>query len=127
MLACGGLVGGVSITLACGGLVGGVSITLACGGLVGGVSITLACGGLVGGVSITLACGGLVGGVSISAKTGLATAQPAIKATRLSFMAIAPSVFVNNPATQVAAVWKPVQVKATGRAKSPHLVRPLYD
>jgi hypothetical protein len=61
------------------------------------VSIMLACGGLVGGVSITLACGGLVGGVSISAKTGLATAQPAIKATRLSFMAIAPSVFVTKP------------------------------
>jgi hypothetical protein len=84
-------------------------------------------GGLVGGVSMTRMFGGLVGGVSINAKTGLATAQPAIKATRLSFMAIAPSVFVNNPATQVAAVWKPVQVKATGRAKSPHLVRPLYD
>jgi hypothetical protein len=86
----------VSITLAPGGLVGGVSITLTPGGLVGGVSITLAPGGLVGGVSITLAPGGLVGGVSINAKTGLATAQLAIKATRLSFMAIAPSVFVTK-------------------------------
>jgi hypothetical protein len=115
------------LTLAPGGLVGGVSITLAPGGLVGGVSITLARGGLVGGVSITLARGGLVGGVSINAKTGLATAQPAIKATRLSFIAIAPSVFVNNDATQAALVWKPVQVKATGRAKSPHRTRSLYD
>jgi predicted lipid-binding transport protein (Tim44 family) len=108
-------------------LVGGVSVSLILGGLVGGVSVSLILGGLVGGVSISLILGGLVGGVSIIAKTGLATAQPAIKATRLSFIAIAPSVFVNNDATQAALVWKPVQVKATGRAKSPHRTRPLYD
>jgi hypothetical protein len=74
-----------------------VSRTLAFGGLVGGVSMTRIFGGLVGGVSMTRIFGGLVGGVSINAKTGLATAQPAIKATRLSFMAIAPSVFVTKP------------------------------
>jgi hypothetical protein len=65
--------------------------------VVGGESITAACGGVVGGESITAACGGVVGGESITAKAELANAQPATKATRLSFMAIAPSVFVKKP------------------------------
>jgi hypothetical protein len=54
--------------------------------LVGGESITAAWGGLVGGESITAAWGGLVGGESVNAKAELATAQPATKATRLSFI-----------------------------------------
>jgi hypothetical protein len=97
----GGVVGGVSITAACGGVVWGVSITAACGGVVGGVSITAACGGVVGGVSITAACGGVVWGVSITAKAELATAQPATKAIRLTFMTIAPSVLFEGASTQV--------------------------
>ncbi|GAC1669854.1 MAG: hypothetical protein NVS9B2_15180 [Steroidobacteraceae bacterium] len=53
------------------------------------------CGGLVGGESITAACGGFVGGESVNAKAELATAQPATKATRLTFIMIAPSVLSN--------------------------------
>ncbi len=44
------------------------------------------CGGLVGGMSMAATCGGLVGGMSIMAKAELATAQPATKATRLTFI-----------------------------------------
>jgi hypothetical protein len=44
--------------------------------------------GACGGVSITAACGGLVCGVSVKAKAEPATAQPAIKAIRLSFMIV---------------------------------------
>jgi hypothetical protein len=94
--------------------------------LVGGESITAACGGLVGGESITAACGGLVGGESITAKAELATAQPATKATRLTFMIIAPSVLI-GATTQVGVVRQPAQVKGDIETEIPSLTRALYD
>ena len=65
--------------------------------------MTTACGGLAGGVSMTTACGGLAGGVSVNAKAEPATAQPATKAIRLTFIMIAPNVLLMGAATQVAA------------------------
>ncbi len=61
-----------------------------CGGAAGGESITAMCGGAAGGESITVACGGAAGGESVSAKAELATAQPAIKAIRLTFIVFTP-------------------------------------
>jgi hypothetical protein len=61
------------------------------GGLAGGESITVARGGLAGGESITVARGGLAGGESVNARAELATAQPATKAIKLTFMIIAPN------------------------------------
>ena len=90
-VARGGLDGGESITVARGGLDGGESITVARGGLDGGESITVLRGGLDGGESITVARGGLDGGESIMAKAEPAIAQPATKATRLTFIMIPPN------------------------------------
>src|ERR1700731_1720440 len=69
-----------------------LSSTVACGGLDGMLSSTVACGGLEGMLSITVACGGLDGMLSIMAKAELATAQPATKATRLTFIMNTPCV-----------------------------------
>jgi len=74
----------------CGGAVGGESIAAMCGGAVGGESIAAMCGGAVGGESIAAMCGGAVGGESVSAKAELATAQPATKAIRLTFIVFTP-------------------------------------
>ncbi len=61
-----------------------------CGGADGGESIMATCGGADGGESIMATCGGADGGESVSAKAELATAQPATKAIRLSFMMFTP-------------------------------------
>jgi hypothetical protein len=74
----------------CGGVMGGLSIKAACGGVMGGLSIKAACGGVMGGLSIRATCGGVIGGLSNIAKAELAIAQPAIKATRLTFIMNAP-------------------------------------
>ena len=74
----------------CGGVMGGLSMSAACGGVMGGLSMSAACGGVMGGLSIRAACGGVIGGLSNIAKAELAIAQPAIKATRLTFMIYAP-------------------------------------
>jgi hypothetical protein len=57
-----------------------------CGGTVGGMSKEARCGGTVGGMSNEARCGGTVGGMSNVAKAELATAQPATKAIRLTFI-----------------------------------------
>jgi hypothetical protein len=62
-----------------------------CGGTMGGLSIKAACGGTMGGLSANAACGGTIGGLSNIAKAELAIAQPAIKATRLTFIMNAPN------------------------------------
>jgi hypothetical protein len=49
------------------------------------------CGGVMGGLSIKATCGGVIGGLSNIAKAELAIAQPAIKATRLTFIMNAPN------------------------------------
>src|SRR5450631_1898046 len=84
--AWGGRVGGKSNAAAWGGRVGGRSNAPAWGGRVGGKSNAPAWGGRVGGKSSTVACGGSVGGKSKAAKAELATAQPATKAIRLTFI-----------------------------------------
>jgi hypothetical protein len=88
---CGGTMGGLSIKAACGGTMGGLSIMAVCGGTMGGLSIKAACGGTMGGLSANAACGGTIGGLSNIAKAELAIAQPAIKATRLTFIMNAPN------------------------------------
>ena len=62
-----------------------------CGGVMGGLSIKATCGGVMGGLSIKATCGGVIGGLSNIAKAELAIAQPAIKATRLTFIMNAPN------------------------------------
>jgi hypothetical protein len=64
----------------------------------GGESITVARGGVDGGESITVARGGVDGGESIIANAELATAQPAIKAIRLTFMMIPLNEWLMNAA-----------------------------
>jgi hypothetical protein len=88
-------------------------MTIARGGCDGGESMTIARGGCDGGESMTIARGGCDGGESVSAKAELATAQPATKATRLSFIMSAPSVLLISATAQVAAVRELAQVKAT--------------
>jgi predicted lipid-binding transport protein (Tim44 family) len=74
-----------------GGVMGGLSIMATCGGVMGGLSIMATCGGVMGGLSIKATCGGVIGGLSNIAKAELAIAQPAIKATRLTFIMNAPN------------------------------------
>jgi hypothetical protein len=50
------------------------------------MSRAAACGGITGGISRAKACGGITGGISKPAKAELATAQPATKAIRLTFI-----------------------------------------
>jgi hypothetical protein len=88
--ACGGRTGGMSNADACGGRTGGISNADACGGRTGGISNAATCGGRTGGMSSTAACGGRTGGISKAPKAELATAQPATKATRLTFIMNAP-------------------------------------
>jgi hypothetical protein len=52
--------------------------------------MTVACGGADGGESMTVACGGADGGESVRAKAEPATAQPATKAIRLTFIIFTP-------------------------------------
>jgi hypothetical protein len=119
--------GGESITVACGGVDGGESITVTCGGVDGGESITVTCGGVDGGESITVACGGVDGGESVNAKAELATAQPAIKATRLTFITFTPIDLLTNAAMRDPEIRFPAQVKATPRREFPHVSATMYD
>jgi hypothetical protein len=91
LATCGGVMGGLSIMATCGGVMGGLSIKATCGGVMGGLSIEATCGGVMGGLSIKATCGGVIGGLSNIAKAELAIAQPAIKATRLTFIMNAPN------------------------------------
>jgi hypothetical protein len=70
---------------------GGESITAARGGMDGGESITATRGGMDGGESVTATRGGMDGGESTIANAELATAQPATKANRLSFIMFTPN------------------------------------
>ena len=106
---------------------GGESITVTCGGVDGGESITVTCGGVDGGESITVACGGVDGGESVNAKAELATAQPAIKATRLTFITFTPIDLFTNAAMQDPEIRFPAQVKATPRREFPHVSVTMYD
>jgi hypothetical protein len=122
----GGLVGGESITAARGGLVGGESITAARGGLVGGESITAVRGGLVGGESITAARGGLVGGESVNARAEPATAQPATKAIRLTFIMFTPSELLICAVMWDTGIGLPALIKATPQREFPHIPVTMY-
>jgi hypothetical protein len=86
------------MTATCGGAEGGESRTAACGGAEGGESMTAACGGAEGGESMTAACGGADGGESVRAKAELATAQPATKAIRLTFIVFTPVIVLTSAA-----------------------------
>jgi hypothetical protein len=110
-----------------GGFDGGESITVLFGGFDGGESRTAAYfGGFDGGESITVLFGGFDGGESISAKAELATAQPAIKATRLSFIMIAPGGMFTGTSMQSAHEGQAAMVKATVRPGSPHGESTMY-
>jgi hypothetical protein len=89
------VVGEISFNAACGGRVGEASLKITCGGRVGEASLKTACGGRVGEASLKTAAGCVVGMASGMARAEVATAQPAIKAIRLSFMLIAPNVLMN--------------------------------
>ena len=65
-------------------------------------SFNAACGGDVGMASFKVVCGGEVGMASGNAKADVATAQPATKAIRLSFMMIAPCGLLRNAADLTA-------------------------
>jgi hypothetical protein len=119
------MVGGESITIARGGMVGGESITIARGGMVGGESITIARGGMVGGESATIARGGMVGGESVNAIAELATAQPANKAIKLTFIVISPIMFSICAMRRHAEARRPALIKATLRPEFPHIVAPM--
>ena len=73
------------------------------------------CGGAVGGESITPMCGGAVGGESASAKAELATAQPATKAIRLTFIVFTPIELLKSVAMRDPEIRLPAQIKATPR------------
>jgi hypothetical protein len=123
----GGLAGGESMTAVRGGLAGGESMTAIRGGLAGGESMTAIRGGLAGGESMTAVRGGLAGGESTIANEEPATAQPATKAIRLTFMMIAPGLlYTHRPTpvteTPVTEVWVVAQGKATPRPRSPHVL-----
>src|ERR1700730_17995979 len=105
-----------------GGLDGGESITATWGGLDGGESITAAWGGLDGGESITAAWGGLDGGESMTANAEPAIAQPATKATRLTFIMIPPNELLIDATLRRSEMGLPVQVTATRGVQSPHAV-----
>jgi hypothetical protein len=122
----GGLAGGESIIAVRGGLAGGESMTAVRGGLAGGESMTAVRGGFAGGESITVARGGFAGGESIKANAELATAQPATKATRLTFIMIAPSGLLTGAPRQTACLGRLAMIKATPRTESPHRVSTMY-
>ena len=61
------------------------------GGGIGGLSGNARRGGVIGGLSSNARRGGVIGGLSNSPKAELAIAQPAIKATRLTFIMNAPN------------------------------------
>ena len=60
-------------------------------------------------------CGGAVGGESVSAKAELATAQPATKAIRLTFIVFTPIELLESAAMRDPEIRLPAQVKATPR------------
>jgi hypothetical protein len=114
------------MTATCGGADGGESMTVACGGADGGESMTVACGGADGGESMTVACGGADGGESVSAKAELATAQPATKAIRLTFIVFTPIKLLMSAAVRDPEIRLPAQVKATPRREFPHGSATMY-
>jgi len=122
----GGWDGGESITAMRGGWDGGESVTAMRGGWDGGESVTAMRGGWDGGESITATLGGLDGGESTNAKAELATAQPATKATRLTFIVIAPGVLLTTATTQSTVARCSAMVKATPKPESPHIVATMY-
>ncbi|HXA36573.1 MAG TPA: hypothetical protein VNW26_09595 [Steroidobacteraceae bacterium] len=109
-----------------GGLDGGESITATFGGLDGGESVTATFGGLDGGESVTATFGGLDGGESINAKAELATAQPATKATRLTFIMITPSVLITTATMRNTVGRCSAMLQATRKPESPHIAATMY-
>ena len=107
-------------------MVGTESSTRARGGMVGTESSTRARGGMVGTESMTRARGGMVGTESVRAKAELATAQPAIKAIRLTFIMNAPSGLLKNVNFKDTKVRPPLQIKATERCEFPHVAMKMY-
>jgi hypothetical protein len=95
-VARGGRDGGESSTMARGGRDGGESNTVVRGGRDGGESRTVVRGGRDGGESGTAARGGSDGGESVNAKAELASAQPAAKAIRLTFIVNTPIVVLTR-------------------------------
>jgi hypothetical protein len=124
--ALGGVVGIESNTRALGGVVGIESNTRALGGVVGIESNTRALGGVVGIESDTRALGGVVGIESVSAKAVLASAQPATKAIRLTFIMMAPNSFVDEGDMRVTGMRFPAHITATQRPEFPHIVAAKY-
>src|SRR3984957_19362217 len=122
----GGFAGGESVTAVRGGFAGGESIMAVRGGFAGGESVTAVRGGFAGGESITVVRGGFAGGESIKAKAELATAQPATKATRLTFIMIAPSGLLTGASRQTACSGRLAMIKATPGTESPHRVSRMY-
>src|SRR3984957_11021393 len=122
----GGFAGGESIMAVRGGFAGGESIMAVRGGFAGGESVTAVRGGFAGGESITAVRGGFAGGESVKAKAELATAQPATKATRLTFIMIAPSGLLTGASRQTACSGRLAMIKATPGTESPHRVSRMY-
>jgi alanine dehydrogenase len=78
------------------------SAKITCGGVAGMESAKITCGGVAGMESAKITCGGVAGMESAMTKAEWATAQPAIKAIRLTFMMIIPNVLLINAAMQAA-------------------------
>jgi hypothetical protein len=88
--------------------------------------MTATCGGADGGESMTVACGGADGGESVRAKAELATAQPATKAIRLTFIVFTPVIVLTSAAMRDPYIRLPAQVKATARREFPHASVTMY-